>query len=129
VVQETSDPDCWRNDGSNLNENSRWPAFVIDPDTGDELRQIALDSDPVPAPVDLIFCLLCTVREKYQEWHLTCLGLVPTGSSKEEYRRVGLVFLRQRGWFGELFDYPPDQMVEELGPRTENRFLTTVTII
>jgi hypothetical protein len=128
VVQEASNPNGWRKDGHNLEEKSRWLAFVADPDSGDEIGQITLDSDPVTAPVDRIFCLLCAVREKYRKWHLTGLGLVPTETSKEEYRRVGLIFLRQRDWFGELTKFPPDQMVK-LGLHADNRFLTTVTII
>jgi hypothetical protein len=128
VVQEKLFPDPWRSIDHNVDERSRWLGHVRDPDTGYELGQVALDSDRATAPVDGIFCLLCTVRKKYGKWHLTCLALVPTDESKEEYRRVGLVFLRQRDCFGELDEYRPPG-IGKLDFRADNRFLTTVTII
>lgn len=78
---------------------------VKDPVSGKIIGQIALDSDPAIVSVKLIYCLLCTVREKYGKWQLTCLGLVPTDLSLEEYTRVGLVFIRNTRWFGKLDEY------------------------
>jgi hypothetical protein len=96
-------------------ENARWVALVKDPKTNEELGQIALDNDPAITPVDEIFCLLCTVREKYLKWQLTCLALVPM-EEEREYHRVGLVFLRNEDWFGSLLLRDP------------NKFLMRVTI-
>ena len=61
------------------NEQARFVRELRDPRSGGILGQIGLDEDPrngVPTP--LLYCLLCTVREKYGQWRLTCLGLVPT---------------------------------------------------
>jgi hypothetical protein len=106
-----------------------WLAFVRDPDTGNEIGQIALDSDPVAAPVNSIFCLLCTVRERYDEFHLTCLALVLPDTKKGEYGRVGPIFLRERNWFGEWTRGNSYRGVREPSASVDSRFRTTVTLV
>ncbi|KAF2490589.1 HET-domain-containing protein [Lophium mytilinum] len=105
----------------NDREDACWIAGIKDPVSGDEIGQIALDSDPSQVPVRLVYCLLCTVREKYGEWHLTGVGLVPTDESFEEFTRVGLAFVRKKGWFGHL-----DMGFER---SRDSRYLRTVRMV
>jgi hypothetical protein len=83
---------------------------VQDSLSGEIVGHIALDSDPNNLPVQPIHCLICTAREKYDKWQLTCLGLVPTDESKKEFSWVGLVFIRKEDWFGELHEFDLDEM-------------------
>ncbi|KAF2810918.1 HET-domain-containing protein [Mytilinidion resinicola] len=111
----------------NDREDACWIAGIKDPVSGDKIGHIALDSDPSQVPMRLVYCLLCTAREKYGEWHLTGLGLVPTDESYEEFTRVGLAFVRKKGWFGEL-----DRLTDEDwgSPRSrDSRYLRTVRIV
>jgi Heterokaryon incompatibility protein (HET) len=121
-------PDSYgrRNHNNKILEKARWLAFVEDPETGDKLGQVALDSHPATVSFDGIFCLLCVVRWKFFKWQLTCLGLVPTDTSGKEYRRVGLVFLEEQDWFGKLSE---DFLDRKRVRRAGNGLLPTVTII
>jgi hypothetical protein len=73
------------------------------------------------------------VREKYSKWQVTCLALVPADGSKKEYRKVGLVFLREDDWFGKLNNIPLHEMDESLPWKrhllADNKYPTQVTII
>lgn len=85
------------------NEHARFVRLLRDPKSGEIVGQVALDEEPregVPTP--LLYCLLCTVREKYGKWQLTCLGILPTDLTQEEFTRVGLVFVHDQDWFGEF---------------------------
>ena len=84
------------------NEHARFARVLRDPKSGEIVGQIALDEDPQNDVPTLLYCLLCTVREKYDQWQLTCLGLLPTDLTQEEFTRVGLVFVNDQDWFGEL---------------------------
>jgi hypothetical protein len=86
-------------------QDPMWVGSVHDPGSGRELGKIAYDEKPEGAEVMAISCLLCSMGKWYalsDEWHVSCLALVPTSKSKETYRRVGLVFLGQYDWFGIL---------------------------
>ena len=77
------------------NERGRFMRVLRDPKSGKIVGQIALDEDPRNGvPTLLLYCLLCTVREKDGIWQLTCLGLLPTDLIEEECTRIGLVFVR-----------------------------------
>jgi len=104
IVMDSSDHN-WKDIEYNDLEGGLWVTNVKDPVSGEIIGQIALDSDPAVVSVQFIHCLLCTVREKGDKWQLTCLGLVPTDLSLEEYTRVGLVFIRNTRWFGKLDEY------------------------
>jgi hypothetical protein len=81
-------------------EKSRWVSNIKDPVTNETIGQIAFDSHPSRLSLQVIHCLLCSVKRRREKWHLTCLGLSPTGRSRDEYSRIGLVFVRRTGWFG-----------------------------
>jgi hypothetical protein len=119
----------WEHDESsrvirNVREEAHWMCTISDPVSRKEIGQIALDSDPRNVTVGLIHCMLCTVREKYSQWQLTCLALVPTDESYEEFKRVGLVFLREPNWFGHLLFSEPATKTRG----TEAIFVRTVRI-
>ena len=97
------------------NEDARYDYLrnIADPTSRDNIGQIAFDSDPKIFPVSLVHCLLCTVREKYGQWHLTCIAMVPTNETWEEFRRVGLVFLRDEDWFGSMMEWDPHSSQHE----------------
>ena len=85
------------------NEHTRFVRVLTNPKSGEIVGQIGLDEDPgngVPTP--LLYCLLCTVRERDGQWQLTCLGLLPTDLTQEEFTRVSLVFVHDQDWFGDL---------------------------
>jgi hypothetical protein len=86
---------------------ARWVWRVRDIKTNEKLGHIAFDFDPASFKTRDIYCLLCIAREKYDEWQLTCLGLVPTDETLEEFKRIGLIMLRQADWFGKLQLYDP----------------------
>jgi len=85
----------------------RWVWRVRDIKTNEKLGHIAFDFDPASFTTRHIYCLLCLAREKYDKWQLTCLGLVPTDETLEEFKRIGLIMIRQEDWFGKLHEYDP----------------------
>lgn len=110
---------------------ARWVLPVGDITTDENLGYIAFDSDPVNFTTCHIFCLLCIAREKYGEWQLTCLGLVPTDETLEEFKRIGLIVLRKKDWLGELqlFDLY-DENIPWLRYRSKDtRFYRTVRLV
>ena len=78
-----------------------WSGAVYDPDSREKIGRIAYDADPYIAEYKLITCLLCTLRWK-DSWQLICLALVPTNEAPDEFRRIGLIFLRDQKWFGHF---------------------------
>lgn len=82
--------------------SARWIWRVRDITTDEKLGHISFDSDPASLAMHHVFCLLCIAREKYGEWQLVCLALIPTDETLEEFERVGLIVLRTKDWFGEL---------------------------
>ena len=83
--------------------DARFVRVLRDPKSDEIVGQVALDEDPRNGmPTPLLYCLLCTVREKYGQLQLTCLGLLPTDLTQEEFTRVGLVFVHGQDWFGKF---------------------------
>ncbi|KAI9774510.1 MAG: hypothetical protein M1839_001698 [Geoglossum umbratile] len=86
-------------------ERPLWFGSVCDAGTGEEVGQIAFDEDPETVQLSAITCFLCSMGTyRLDELFLTCLALVPTLGSEEEYRRVGLVFLDKDDWFDRSHD-------------------------
>jgi hypothetical protein len=77
---------------------ARWIGAVTDPLSSKLIGQIAYDADPEEVNLKSISCLLCLVQLKDAE-RITCLALVPTMQREDEYRRVGLVSIRDQRWF------------------------------
>lgn len=80
-----------------------WIAVVRDPVSHRETGVVAFDEQPQgEEKTSEIVCFLTQVYEFPVPLGLqfTCLALVHTGSSEEEYRRVGLVTLSDQHWFG-----------------------------
>lgn len=96
----------WREgNGSGTYDGSgaRWMHNLKDPNSGEVVGHIAFDTQPVKSDhLRAIYCLLCTVTEKYGQWQLTCLGLMPVDEPRNEFTRIGLVFIRDTNWFGAL---------------------------
>ncbi|KAK7425605.1 hypothetical protein QQZ08_007928 [Neonectria magnoliae] len=102
-------------------EQPRFPALVYDPETNKPVGEASLDTQfhpDLPAPGSFfwsgdhlrygdlsfemeVWCLLLQIREKYGNWHQTCLILTPTGSHEHEYKRIGLLFVGDTAWFGD----------------------------
>ncbi|KAJ4372033.1 hypothetical protein N0V83_003806 [Neocucurbitaria cava] len=123
----------WKNSLNKTNNDlvaARWVWRVRDIKTNDELGHIAFDFDPVHFETRDVYCLLCIAREKYGEWQLTCLGLVPTDDTLEEFRRIGLIMLRQKDWFGELHVFDPDEETAYIRrPSKDIRFVRTIRLV
>ncbi len=100
--------DYWHHEPVHNRTNMTGARFVRglkDPKSDEIIGHIALDEDPgraIQTPL-LLHCLLCTVREKYGNWQLTCLGLLPTDQSMEEFIRIGLISIHDSEWFGKLY--------------------------
>jgi hypothetical protein len=112
--------------------HARWVWRVRDITTNKKLGHIAFDSDPVNLMTRHIFCLLCNAREKYKEWQLTCLGLVPTDDTLEVYKRIGLIMVTEMDWLGELqlFDFKDPNLAPWLKRKGRDiRFNRTVRIV
>lgn len=116
-------------------EKALFLRLIADPDSGTIIGQIALDSDLASDQTLLVHCLLCSVRAKddygrsddflpsgYSDWALTCLGLVPTDDTFTEFTRIGLVFLRERDWFGDVNQVD----LNEVGDHDPSRQLTMI---
>ena len=101
AVEKMSGPDYNDKSYGDL-PDALWVWRARDLKTNAKLGHIAFDFDPASFKTRDIHCLLCIAREKYDEWQLACLGLVPTDETLEEFKRIGLIVLRQADWFGEL---------------------------
>lgn len=108
--------------------DARFVRVLRDPKSREIVGYIGLDASPGDGvPTLLLYCLLCTVREKYGQWQLTCLGLIPIDLTQEEFTRVGLVFVHDQDWFGEL---GLSNTLDDKGqPRKDTRNVRTVRIV
>lgn len=102
---------------------AQWPWRVRDITTDEDLGFMVFDSDPATFAFRHIYCLLCIARKKYGVWQLTCLGLVPTDETLEQFKRVGLIMLSKKDWFGEL----QNQFLQYKGRDT--RFQRTIRLV
>lgn len=110
---------------------SRWVWRVRDIKTDEKLGHIAFDFDPASFEPRHVYCLLCIAREKYGEWQLTCLGLVPTDETLEEFKRIGLIMLRPKNWYGMLrrFDPKDESSPSVVRESIDTRYCRTIRII
>lgn len=91
----TAREDQWRQerpDELQFLDGASYLRKLVDPRSGKVIGQIALDSNMYDRGSQLlVHCLLCSVRKKDHKWQLTCLGLLPTDLTLEEFVRIGLV--------------------------------------
>jgi len=95
-------------------ENQRFAAKLIDPESGEQIGEGALDLprearqqqvSAMKKPVDQraeagIWCMLLLYREKNLWKDVTCLLLQESDKREGCYRRIGLAFLPCLDWFG-----------------------------
>lgn len=107
-----------------------WPIWDIK--SNEMLGQITFDFDPATWESRDIYCLLCSAIKDTIGGQLICLGLVPTDATEEDFKRVGLVAIKQMDWFGELH---LDDLSDEDGSRHIGRsggnsaFVRTITLV
>lgn len=110
-------------------QDSKWKMGLHDRATNNRIAVIAFDEDPQDRKWGLIHCLLCNVRKIFKAWQLTCLGLVPVDAGFEIFRRVGLVFIRDTTWFGELQEHDSHDPKSEASRPRDRRYYRTVELI
>ncbi|KFZ12277.1 hypothetical protein V502_07168 [Pseudogymnoascus sp. VKM F-4520 (FW-2644)] len=101
-------------------ERPRFPGLVLDIDSNQAIGEAALDmpiqskqnlidsldmslevmSRPISSSEKEVWCGLVHVQETKERHHLTALVLEPELDSTLIYRRLGLLFLTDRSWFG-----------------------------
>jgi hypothetical protein len=114
-----------------IHKSARFAAAVHDPMSNEVIGAIALDRDNSSAsPCQSIHCLLLNAKEKYRKWQLTCLGLVATDETLQEFKRIGLIFLYKTDWYGELCEYAPSTVMGQVYSDPHSaRYIRTVCII
>ena len=82
-----------------------WTGTVCDAISGSAIGWIAYDEDPDVAKPWEITCFLCAEGTYYDDSPMSFLALVPTRERKDEYRRVGLVFLDEINVRGHINEW------------------------